>query len=34
MAKDYSIKNVGKLRTYLQQVKTSNDNSSGKKTSK
>jgi hypothetical protein len=33
MAKDYSVKNVSKLKVYLQQVK-SNDNNSSKKTSK
>lgn len=34
MAKDYSVKNVVKLRTYLQQVTVSNDNTRGKKDSK
>lgn len=33
MAKDYSVKNVSKLKVYLQQVKT-NDNNAGKKSSK
>lgn len=33
MAKDYSSKNVGKLKVYLQQVKQ-DDNKSSKKTSK
>jgi hypothetical protein len=33
MAKDYSVKNVSKLKVYLQQVKT-NDNNTGKKNSK
>lgn len=33
MAKDYSKKNVGKLKVYLQQVKT-NDNKSNKANTK
>lgn len=33
MAKDYSVKNVSKLKVYLQQVKT-NDNNTGKKNTK
>lgn len=33
MAKDYSVKNVGKLKVYLQQVKT-NDNNGNKKNTK
>ncbi|CAB5223215.1 hypothetical protein UFOVP384_11 [uncultured Caudovirales phage] len=30
MAKNYSVRNVSKLKVYLQQVKT-NDNNTGKK---
>jgi hypothetical protein len=33
MAKDYSVKNVSKLKVYLQQVKT-NDNNTGKNNTK
>ena len=33
MAKDYSNKNVGKLKVYLQQTK-SNDDNRGKKNTK
>jgi hypothetical protein len=33
MAKNYSVKNVSKLKVYLQQVKT-NDNNTGKNNTK
>jgi hypothetical protein len=33
MAKDYSVKNVGKLKVYLQQVRA-NDNNGSKKNTK
>ncbi len=33
MAKDYSVKNVSKLKVYLQQVKT-NDNNTSKNNTK
>jgi len=33
MAKNYSVRNVSKLKVYLQQVKT-NDNNTGKNNTK